>query len=86
MNKGLRADGSFIDIPPALQQWVDMYNKADKEKFNAELERDLAKKCLEDMISYLKQWEDSADSLNELRRIQGAYDIYNNYLATKENK
>lgn len=32
-----------------LQQWVDMYNKADKERFEALLQRDKYKKALDEI-------------------------------------
>ena len=32
-----------------LQQWIDMYNKADKERFEALLQRDRYKQALDEM-------------------------------------
>ena len=52
-----------------LQQWVDMYNKADKERFEALLQRDRYKKALDEIKKYLdvqQQFFNSEDYHNLL--------------------
>lgn len=43
-----------------LQTWVDMYNKADKDRFEALLQRDRYKKALDEIEEICKKYNDSS--------------------------